>query len=190
MKVAGIDYSLTSPAIAIYDGVGSLDRINSFYFMYLNHDKKKIEHIDLMNLNIVGYELDKSLVHDNQQKRYEVIADYFVNAVKEHSVDVVYIEDYSFGSRGKVFHIAENAGLLKYKLYKEGIQVETVAPTRAKKFATGKGNANKISMYEYFKETTKEDFSLLVKKDIPNPYSDLIDAYWICRYGIDDQNNT
>ena len=46
--------------------------------------------------------------------------------------------------------IAENTGLLKHKLYKIKVPTKPVPPTVIKKYATGKGNANKELMYEAF----------------------------------------
>ena len=62
------------------------------------------------------------------------------------------IEDYSFGSKGRVFNLAENCGLLKYMLFKKGYRFFTVPPTVVKKFATGKGNANKEAMVKAAQE--------------------------------------
>ena len=39
--------------------------------------------------------------------------------ILRHEYDVISIEDYSMGSRGRVFHIGENAGILKYRLWKK-----------------------------------------------------------------------
>jgi hypothetical protein len=55
------------------------------------------------------------------------------------------------------------------------------------KFATGKGNAYKERMQEVFEESNdirlKEELHMTDKQW--NPSSDLIDAYWICKYGVD-----
>lgn len=97
----------------------------------------------------------------------------------------VAIEGYAFGAVGRVFQIAENAGLLKYKLWKEGIEYTVPAPTEIKKFATGKGNANKDMMLEAFNEETGVD--IRAKLDIIkgyNPISDIVDAYYIAKFGF------
>ena len=95
----------------------------------------------------------------------------------------VAIEGYAFGAVGRVFQIAENCGLLKYKLWKQGIPYSVPAPTEIKKFATGKGNANKDMMLDSFKEETGVD--IRVKLDIIkgyNPISDIVDAYFIAKF--------
>lgn len=59
-------------------------------------------------------------------------------------VDICIIEGYSFGSRGRaIFSIGELGGVVKYNLYKDGTPYIDAAPALVKKFATGKGNANK-----------------------------------------------
>jgi hypothetical protein len=99
----------------------------------------------------------------------------------------IFIEGYAFGASGKVFHIAENTAILKHKLYNAGVSYETVAPTAVKKFATGKGNANKEAMYEAFVEETGEDLMMKLSPkagQINSPVSDIVDAYYICKYGV------
>ena len=112
--------------------------------------------------------------------------------------DHVVIEDYSYGSVGRVFNIAENMGLLKYKLWEAKIPFTTIAPTSIKKFATGKGNASKVDMYETFVKET--DMSFLEDASppyaphsapltIPNPLSDIVDSYFIAKWGIFNIDN-
>ena len=95
---------------------------------------------------------------------------------------LVKLEDYSFASKGKTFHIAENMGMLKYKFYKLDIPFELIAPSSVKKYATGKGNSNKESMIEAFRETA--GFDLLSELDCTynSPASDIADSYFICKY--------
>jgi Holliday junction resolvasome RuvABC endonuclease subunit len=69
-----------------------------------------------------------------------------------------------------------------------GIPFQTIPPTVIKKFASGKGNANKERMQEVFEEQNevklKQLFNMTDKQW--NPSSDLIDAYYICKYGLND----
>ena len=184
MKIAGIDYSMTSPAICHYIS-GDLNTLDSFAFQYLTLKSKDISSIENLNYGKIKGIINPKI--ENAQERYEYIADQFIEFIQEYKINTVYLEDYSFGSTGRVFHIAENAGLLKYKLYKLDVEVNLVPPTVAKKFATSKGNANKNLMYEAFVRETGKNFNITGDKDIGNPYSDLIDSYWICRFGINDK---
>jgi Holliday junction resolvasome RuvABC endonuclease subunit len=179
--VAGIDYSMTSPALCVYNtetGEFSFDNC-TFYFLT---QSKKYE-IDTENIHGMLFE------YDNEMQRYDIISSYFLDRLLENTVDKVYMEDYSMGSKGRVFHIAENTGVLKYRMWSFGMTFEAVPPTVIKKFATGKGNANKERMQEVFEEQNqvrlKKVFNMTEKQW--NPSSDLIDAYYICKYGL---NNT
>lgn len=63
---------------------------------------------------------------------------------------------------------------------------DCVTPTVIKKFATGKGNADKERMQEVFEAENsirlKAELNMTEKQW--NPSSDIIDAYWICKYGF------
>ena len=51
-----------------------------------------------------------------------------------HTEQLVFIEGYSFGSKGQaVFQIAENCGILKYRLQQMMIDYDTVVPSVVKK---------------------------------------------------------
>ena len=60
------------------------------------------------------------------------------------------LEGYAYGAQGRIFHIAENTGVLKYKIYQQSIPLTIFTPSEIKKFATGKGNADKEKMYDSF----------------------------------------
>ena len=98
------------------------------------------------------------------------------------------LEGYSMGSKGKVFHIAENTGVLKYKIYNAGIPLEIIPPTSLKKFATGKGNADKDSMHQKFMRDSGIDLKSKITPDktkVGNPVSDIVDSYYICKFLYD-----
>ena len=89
------------------------------------------------------------------------------------------------GSKGKVFHIAENTGILKYTLYKNKVKYATVPPTVVKKFASGKGNSKKEQMYEAFIKETGTDLIKLLsyEKQLGNPITDIVDSFYLAKYG-------
>ena len=83
---------------------------------------------------------------------------------------LIQIEDYSYGSTGRVFHIAENLGLLKYKLKMEcGWDYTLLPPSVIKKFATDKGNANKELMLEAFEKDTGANLARLFDTTSKSP---------------------
>lgn len=180
MIVGGIDYSMTSPALCVYNTDSGEFKFDNCTFYFLTQSKKY--EIDTENIHGMLFE------YDDEMQRYDIISSYFLDRIMENEVDKVYMEDYSMGSKGRVFHIAENTGVLKYRMWSFGIPFQTIAPTVIKKFASGKGNANKERMQEVFEEQNdvklKQLFNMTDKQW--NPSSDLIDAYYICKYGLND----
>jgi Holliday junction resolvasome RuvABC endonuclease subunit len=177
MIIAGIDYSMTSPAICIYNTDDEFKFENcEFYFLT---QLKKYKNLTLKNVN--GHYFD----YIDNMNRYDLISSYFVDRILDAGVAHVFIEDYSMGSKGKVFNIAENTGVLKYRLWLLQLIVTTIPPTAIKKFATGKGNANKEKMQKVFEQENKVRLKdiLHMTENQWNPSSDIIDAYYICKYG-------
>ena len=174
--VIGIDYSLTSPAMCIMMG----PTYDKCMFYYLTSNKKLVGNFG----NSIGYQHKE---YFSEQERYDNIAEFFLNKIPTvPTIPQVFIEDYSFGSKGKVFHIAENCGLLKYKLWEIGLRFTTIPPTVIKKFATGKGNADKAKMYETFTAETGEDLIKYFSKSgtLTSPITDIVDSYYIAKYGL------
>ena len=59
-------------------------------------------------------------------------------------IDLVVLEDYAYGAKGSsIIQIAEWGGVLRLALAEAGMTMAIVSPTALKKYATGKGNANK-----------------------------------------------
>jgi len=130
--------------------------------------------------------------YSTDTERFHNISRHFLNllpeygntrAAKQENVRIM-IEGYSMGSKGLVFNIAENTGVLKQKLWECGYIFEVVPPTTIKKFATGKGNADKDQMLEAFIKETHIDLKehLTPDKKLGSPVTDIIDAYYIARF--------
>ena len=163
--IIGIDYSLTSPAVCV----------NGKKFYYLTNKKKWQVKI---NENIIGY-AHKEWTDPIQ--RFTYISDFVFDILFTTNNPTIFIEGYSFGSKGQgLFQIAENCGILKYRLLEKGYDYNTVVPSVVKKGATGKGNADKDKMYEAFVKETKIDLKKLFDTDkVGNPISDIVDSYYI-----------
>jgi len=173
---AGIDYSLTSPSICIYN-----TKIGDFRFdhcmIYFLTDVNKLKKVFLGNVRGETFQ-----DYENECQRYDTISEWAIQYLI--GCTMVGLEDYAFAAKGRVFHIAENTGILKYKLFQQGIPVDTIPPTVVKKKATGKGNADKESMYNAFVSETGvmlKDIITPNKKDVGNPVSDIVDSYYICK---------
>tara|TARA_R100001591_G_C4284406_1_gene166024 strand:+ start:319 stop:744 length:426 start_codon:yes stop_codon:yes gene_type:complete len=138
-KIIGIDYSLTGPCLCICD-----DRplISECEFHYLTKVKKYEG--SFMAGKITGYPFKD---FNSQQERHDQISDWVFDMIGNVVNPIVFIEDYSFGSKGRVFNLAENTGLLKHKLYKRGIKFHTLVPSVIKKTATGKGNNHRSKLF-------------------------------------------
>lgn len=176
MNIAGVDYSLTSPAVCVHSGdTWNYDNCSFHFFRKKNIVSKH---------PFIGYEYPE---WDCDQQRYENLSAWTLDIIFVNGVTKAVVEGYAFGAVGRVFNIAENGGYLKQRLWLCGIEQEVVAPTVVKKFATGKGNASKELMYDAFVEET--GVNVFASLDIPdsknwNPVSDIVDAYYIAKLGF------
>jgi Holliday junction resolvasome RuvABC endonuclease subunit len=181
--IVGIDYSLNSPAICVTNGGGTSFSDCSFY--YLTSKKK---YIGKMYENIIGYELKEN---NGPIDRFKNLSDWVLHILDTlHGAQTdkeVFIEGYSYGSKGQaIFQIAENGGILKYRLQKR-YKCKTITPSVVKKFASGKGNADKEKMYETFKNSQGVDLmKVFDQQKLNNPITDIVDSYYIMRAGHED----
>ena len=175
MLVVGIDYSLTCPCVC----VSKDDTFANSYFYYLTDRKSVMGRFN----NILG---DPHPDYLTDQERYENNATWVLEILSNFKSEeiTIMIEDYSFGSKGKVFNLAENCGIMKYLLFKHNYIFHTVPPTVVKKFATGKGNATKEKMYDAFIADTGIDLQamLLPNVKLASPITDIVDAWYLARY--------
>ena len=180
MIYCGIDYSLTSPSVCEYNTDRGDFCFENCSFLVLS-DKKTTP--VFKNIKILPH---KDWTDPNE--RYHNIASSFMEILG--ASDVILIEDYSFGSKGKVFHIAENTEVLMYNLWLKKKKYNKIPPTALKKWATGKGNAQKDLMYlEWRKDPKNPDLGPICgsgKKTtkIDSPISDIIDSYWLTKYAF------
>ena len=183
--IVGIDYSLNSPAICIAGDNFDFDKC-SFHFLT---SKKK--NIGQFGKNIFGYEYKE---YNTPIERFTNISNWALDIIHKHKSDTakVFIEGYSFGSKGQaVFQIAENCGILKYKLQMSPTMLyDTIVPSVVKKYASGKGNADKQLMYDSFKEHTKKDLmKMFDMHKLNNPVTDIVDSYYIAKVGYENSSS-
>lgn len=175
----GIDYSITCPCLCLFDERKTFKFDNCFFY-YLTNTKK---YADKIAPNITG-ESFQEYVQDVD--RFDTISEWATNLCIG-AADVG-MEGYAYGAKGRVFNLAENMGLLKYKLYKQAIPVTIVEPAKVKKCATGKGNADKQVMYETFSKETNTDLkSVFGQKTLSNPVTDVIDSYYVLKALIESK---
>lgn len=176
--IAGIDYSITGPAVTVCDSDD--ESFLSCKHFYLTDTLKYSEQF----LGCVSGSLFPA--YKTEEERFDSISAWAMKICEDHGVEEVWIEGYSMGSKGKVFNLAENCGLLKHKIWKSRIPFHVVPPTTVKKFATGKGNSDKQAMHDAFVKETGVNLHQEItplKKDVSSPVSDVVDSYFIMRYG-------
>lgn len=188
MIVGGIDYSITSPAICVHKGEEW--NFDNCFFWFCTEDAKLagayFKNVKREKVFIQGY---ANTWWETPEQRFDALSDKALHFLEIHQCQYVQIEDYSFASRGRVFNIGENTGLLKHKLFLKGYDYEVISPKTVKKFATGNGNSDKFAMLESFVKETKFNFDHLLDlkittKKIPSPITDLVDAYYLCKYNF------
>ncbi len=73
--------------------------------------------------------------------------DYIQNSIRDilnrYSCDLVCIEGYAYARPNQAHQMGELGGVLRLLLYRENVPYTEIAPPTLKKFATGKGNADK-----------------------------------------------
>ena len=184
-KLAGIDYSLTSPAICVWKGTDDNRQFNfnmcNVYYLETAQRLKRPQH-EILNLHTEIYP-----EWETEEQRHDLLSDWAMSII---SGCQVFIEGYAFATSGKshVRSVAENSGLLKHKMYKAHQTFTSIPPSVIKKYATGKGNANKDLMYDAFSKECVVPVDLqktLRPKStkLTNPTTDIVDSYWICKYG-------
>lgn len=175
----GFDWSMNSPSICIHEG--NEWSFENCSFKYFTGSKRcQVKSDKLSGWPIPCYDERDELNRWIENSRWAGAR------VAHHQVTYLGMEGYSYGSKGSLpFSIAENTAILKYtlkQLFPE-IPLNIFSPGSIKKFATGKGNADKTMMYEAFvKDTWPFDLTkIILSKPDGNPISDIVDSYFIAK---------
>lgn len=179
MRIVGLDVSITSTGVVVFDLDDNLDVVDKTFFGFVTKKyQDKDTHLHYYkNDQFPNYiERTKAL----QNKIFDVIGD---------CVDYASIEDYAFSGTGKTFHIGEFTGKLKERLYDNGASIRLTDPTSLKKFATGNGNSGKTEMgleAPEHPDWSRDGFPVLLEdsKVYPfakSPSADIIDAWWLAK---------
>lgn len=184
MIIAGIDFSMSCPSICVYDTSKELTFKNCKFF-YLIGQKSKVGSFQ----NMHGFEHSE---YTCLEERFNNISDWAMSVLNAAKVKRACLEGYSYGSKGTIFNIAENTGVLKHKMWKAGIDFIIPAPTTIKKHFSGKGNANKQMMYDSgreFDKTIPDVLELYNWMADASPMADIVDSYAMVHYLIDYMKN-
>ena len=191
----GIDYSMSSPALCVHQG-DNWDINNCDFYFFLEETKKNLKTFDdVWKSNDSSNKSDSPRFFPHMYPkdvqgfdRFIFLSNWVIQCLESYDrIDTIGIEGYAYGagsSGGRVFEIGENTGLLKYRLKSFGYSFSIIPPTVIKKYATGKGNSNKLLLNDAFvSETECNPKSILNQSEKSfTPSSDIIDSYFIAMF--------
>jgi len=205
MALAGIDFSLNSPAICIqtsthlkWISLYHLDRDPALPTLKAFKLHEELADSGAITSTRYAREVSSKLFLERERQKMtdaERLAQLIIGTLLSHDVTRVAIEGFSYGSKGNSFidMVVYNTFLRQKLIQQFGVEsFHVFQPTTVKKLA-GKGNGNKLYMFEAFKRdhlldpmlrdstlwqwSQSKEFS----KEIPKPLDDLIDSYFILR---------
>lgn len=184
-KVAGIDYSMTCPAITVL-------RTKTDFDQYYITPTKKYD--GYMGNRIYGFLMPE---YESNEHRFDIISQWSVKILNKHKVSDVALEGYSMGSKGQVFNIGENTGVLKNRLFESKIKFMVPSPKTIKAFArnfllkedqriNGKLiNMDKEQMIKAYNIVTNRDLhDIMGSPSSGSPLSDIADSYFLSLYAL------
>lgn len=202
----GIDPSINSTGITIARYENNVEVEIKFYIIKngkltkresaANDSIDNFEYIIYNKIDLTQFKDDNHVFEyyktKNMVEVVNTIYDLILNEVKKYSAIVnVVIEGISYGSSIRTKSIFDLAGLnymIRYKLITGDIQhlnLTIATPSNIKKYATGKGNANKESIMTIFKYIFPE------MQNIPK-LDDIADSYFMAYFALelDKKNGT
>lgn len=195
----GIDPSINSTGITIARYENDVEAEIKFYIIKngkltkresaANDSIDNFEYIIYNKIDLTQFKDDNHVFEyyktKNMVEVVNTIYDLILNEVKKYSAIVnVVIEGISYGSSIRTKSIFDLAGLnymIRYKLITSDIQhlnLTIATPSNIKKYATGKGNANKESIMTIFKYIFPE------MQNIPK-LDDIADSYFMAMFSRD-----
>lgn len=195
----GIDPSINSTGITITRYENDVEAEIKFYIIKngkltkresaANDSIDNFEYIIYNKIDLTQFKDDNHVFEyyktKNMVEVVNTIYDLILNEVKKYSAIVnVVIEGISYGSSIRTKSIFDLAGLnymIRYKLITSDIQhlnLTIATPSNIKKYATGKGNANKESIMTIFKYIFPE------MQNIPK-LDDIADSYFMAMFSRD-----
>lgn len=195
----GIDPSINSTGITIARYENDVEVEIKFYIIKngkltkresaANDTIDNFEYIIYNKIDLTQFKDDNHVFEyyktKNMVEVVNTIYDLILNEVKKYSAIVnVVIEGISYGSSIRTKSIFDLAGLnymIRYKLITSDIQhlnLSIATPSNIKKYATGKGNANKESIMTIFKYIFPE------MQNIPK-LDDIADSYFMAMFSRD-----
>ena len=195
----GIDPSINSTGITIARYENNVEVEIKFYIIKngkltkresaANDSIDNFEYIIYNKIDLTQFKDDNHVFEyyktKNMVEVVNTIYDLILNEVKKYASTVnVVIEGISYGSSIRTKSVFDLAGLnymIRYKLITSDIQhlnLSIATPSNIKKYATGKGNANKESIMTIFKYIFPE------MQNIPK-LDDIADSYFMAMFSRD-----
>ena len=195
----GIDPSINSTGITIARYENNVEVEIKFYIIKngkltkresaANDSIDNFEYIIYNKIDLTQFKDDNHVFEyyktKNMVEVVNTIYDLILNEVKKYTPAVnIVIEGISYGSSIRTKSIFDLAGLnymIRYKLITSDIQhlnLSIATPSNIKKYATGKGNANKESIMTIFKYIFPE------MQNIPK-LDDIADSYFMAMFSRD-----
>ena len=195
----GIDPSINSTGITIARYENNVEVEIKFYIIKngkltkresaANDSIDNFEYIIYNKIDLTQFKDDNHVFEyyktKNMVEVVNTIYDLILNEVKKYTSAVnVVIEGISYGSSIRTKSVFDLAGLnymIRYKLITSDIQhlnLSIATPSNIKKYATGKGNANKESIMTIFKYIFPE------MQNIPK-LDDIADSYFMAMFSRD-----
>jgi Holliday junction resolvasome RuvABC endonuclease subunit len=184
LPLVGIDFSIRSPAITVWYNRSLACGIDGCELHVLTKMGRVVNADRPGTTKISAYLMPGSWT--SHQQRHDMLASWVMRVLRWYGpAEMVAIEDYAFGAKGRVFDIAEATGVVKDRLWAAGYPITLVKPQRAKIAATGKGNARKEEVVAAFRTVTGVDLHEVLgyrpTKSSLGPSSDLADSYFVLR---------
>lgn len=219
MYIVGIDPSLSSSAISIYKN-GDLRLFN-----YNNHKEnyiwfKETRHLIDFSFHEYKFGIDFSASEVEKIKIYDSVTENLVNNIKRvvgNEECKIYMEGYSYSSKGKIIDLVAFSTLIRYKLSLiPKVELFIIPPSSLKKYIgeyvyekdkkgmcrnkEGKaaGSFDKKDMmnallelhldYPYLDHIDKNRDRILNPKNIPKPFDDINDSIILVYHGCISNN--
>ena len=185
MIIVGLDLSLASPGIAVYDTATTRWSLYGFAQRVREQNLEKTS-------GGTTIRLFPAIPRDVcNEARYEHVRAYLVDRVLAPYADepevVIGIECYAFGARhsGSSYKLQELGGVIKHSIWQRfpGWVQLSIPPTQWKKLTLGRGQATKLAVVEYVAGAgpclplvTLLGTALGKQGAVPSPAQDLADA--------------
>jgi hypothetical protein len=203
--IIGIDFSINSTAITIYDGkefsyysfVPNYRPTLKGFLIHTKIDNIVEIHSYLKNGNTKDPIVDQSIKLMNADRLSNTIMEVLSNKIKKDPK--FFIEGFSFASKGNSFIdlITFNTFMKAKIIQKWGDCITVISPKSLKKYYTGNGNSGKFEMLKSYFLKVNDKLSIRLNElglnqdeefNIPKPIDDLIDSISLCEWGQSQKN--